>query len=279
MKKDHDDMKNHRLVFDVIFDAIILASKNNGRVFGGFVRDVIVRIESEGYEKIKTDGYEKIKDCNFKDVDIWFQTNTDAKNFIDEMGSKFVHIGHVTDDPEWLKEIYPFSKKPYYLVLDNIRLPWFDIIVYDTIPVDDFDVNTLTFQIKDGKFTSQSYCSKTEEVLIDSIKTKRAELLPKYANRIKNPVHRIENEHIQDETYFSLENRLKHGAARRIETKYIKKGWKICYQGATCETLADLHETLADLYDICVKNEYQPVTECPSEATTSQIRKRVLSTK
>jgi hypothetical protein len=238
MQRDLDCKQNDRynkenfgtkLVFNAVFDTIKVASKNHGRVFGGFVRDVIVRIENEGYENIK--------DYKFKDIDLWFQTDVDAENFIIQMGDKFVYVENATVDLKSnidTMNLYPFSRKQYHLVLYNITIAWFDIIVNDTIPVDDFDINTLTYQINNDKFKACSYGSKSEEVLKNSIVEKKAEVLSSYVDRMR--VHCY--------------------PTKRLQHRYIERGWKICYQNLTFDNSEKLRSfCLKDRNDIKINKK------------------------
>jgi hypothetical protein len=93
-------------------------------------------------------------------------------------------------------------------VLYNITIAWFDIMVTDTIPADDFDINTLTHQINNDKFEARSYGTKTEEVLKRCIVNKRDELLATYVARMSSDCY----------------------ATQRLERRYINKGWIICYK-------------------------------------------------
>ena len=90
------------IVLNQIIDCIKCASMCGGKVFGGFVRDVIVPRLHDSKCKI-----------NFKDVAIWFKTEADANNFIMSMGRLLEenYISTTTDS-------YPgaFNRQQYNLL-------------------------------------------------------------------------------------------------------------------------------------------------------------------
>ena len=60
--------------YNIIDDCIKIASNYASKVFGGYVRDVVVPKMLDYRRK-----------CEFKDVDIWFKTDIDADLFINDM--------------------------------------------------------------------------------------------------------------------------------------------------------------------------------------------------
>jgi hypothetical protein len=160
--------------------AITIASKHNGRVFGGFVRNVLV----PQMHNMSIPGY--------KDVDIWFQTQLDADQFVTDMGDKFIKRAPLNKETEASNGLYPFGRIQYMLKgsflakgeenrflspktnLDHGAM-CFDVIVSPTLPV---DVNQLAYNSYEGFRSLNDKCdSKT---LIGSIVNKKAVMLPGY---------------------------------------------------------------------------------------------------
>lgn len=151
---------------DVITDVLIQAGKFNGKVFGGYVRNVIVpRL------------YDKEKQVSFKDVDIYFSKLEDAENFVRHMGEEFKEQKFLSS--EQLK--YHYYRRQYHLIKHGVCIAWFDVIVAPKIPVNDFNVNTLTYHYQpDGTTIAESHCFDSVDVLISMIFNKRAIMLPGY---------------------------------------------------------------------------------------------------
>jgi hypothetical protein len=186
----------YQLSLNAIFDALKLASKHRGKVFGGFVRDVIVPIN-----------YGRRDNLSFKDVDLWFRDEKDANSFITEMGNKFqkqILVG------EGQKDSYEFYRTQYHLICYGFTLAFFDIIVSVDIPVNDFDVNMLTYQItEDGTFKPKAYGEHSTDLLIAKIKSRTAGVLSSYN---KSPL-------------------MKTMRITRTNQRYIKRGWSVMYKG------------------------------------------------
>src|SRR5436853_1197799 len=98
---------------------------------------------------------------------------------------------------------YVFGKKRYCLQIGSIDLA-LDITVNETLPVDDFDVNCLTFHYKWGNPTliAESF---DKDKLCDSIHKKEMTMLP---------------------SYFA---RLSEMSKFRINSRFLSKGWQIKY--------------------------------------------------
>lgn len=121
--------------FSYIEECIAVAIKNNGKVFGGFVRDVIHPL-SKGVE---------LKTLDFKDIDIWFTTDSDATSFVSEMGTRVIQ-NDITGLFDFKREgFYKFGRTHYHLYHNEVCIAWMDVVVSDEVPVDDFDVNTLCY--------------------------------------------------------------------------------------------------------------------------------------
>lgn len=76
---------------------------------------------------------------------------------------------------------YPFTRQQYHLYKDDKCLAWFDIIVSDKFPVDDFDVNFLSY--REGVFKSE-HATKTVEELIYAIHNKEMDIIERLLNLI-----------------------------------------------------------------------------------------------
>jgi hypothetical protein len=164
-----------RIMLETVLNSIIeclkIAGKHGGRTFGGFVRDVIVP------RLFKPNCYFK-----FKDVDIWFQTQKSADAFVKDMGSSFIEESIFASDPANLD--YEFTRKQYHLYQHDTCIAWFDIIVSKTIPVNDFNVNKLTYLYKEDSSTPipESFGDESTTTLINAIHNKHVIILPEYVN-------------------------------------------------------------------------------------------------
>jgi len=196
----------YKLTLNAIFEALKIASKHEGRIFGGFVRDVIVPITEGNYF-----------DLSFKDVDLWFTSQNKADDFVKEMGDKFL----LTTLGESQKELYRFCRTQYHLVCYGFILALFDIIISETIPVNDFDVNMLTYQIdKNGKFQVEAFGGYSKDYLIASIKCHTINVMSSYKISPITQESRIE----------------------RTNNRYIGRNWKIMYRGIQFENATDLEK-------------------------------------
>jgi len=126
-------------ILERIENVIMDAAAYDGKVFGGYVRDVIV-------PRMKTPS------CNvsFKDVDIWFRSQNCADVFIRQMQTKcrFTIDQNASIKPGTLN--HTFGRYQYQMNHHGYII-WFDIVVSDCFPVDDFDVNCLIYHYINGK--------------------------------------------------------------------------------------------------------------------------------
>jgi hypothetical protein len=193
----------------IITDILPLMSKHNGKVFGGFVRDVLVPHFMLGKE---------LKDCeNFRDVDIWFSTLEDLKEFLAE--SKLDDpgvdsLGRVFDD-----SLYPFNVIHGIISNGDIGVSFADYIVSPTFPVNDFNVNSLTFQFIEGSPVSEviGYDATVDELVRD----------------IENKTIHMREEYIQ-KSQTTIECH-KPNIIARIKTRYLDRGWKVMVRGKLLE--------------------------------------------
>lgn len=202
---------------EIIDKVLAVAGNHNGRVFGGYVRDVIVpRLDSP-----TTKVY-------FNDVDIWFTNQKDADLFIDNVKSGLSFLDKryvfVTSRPGSNCSIikpgmmhYTFGRVQYQLYKADKFISFFDVVVSETIPVDDFDVNCLNYQYTDkGKIAR--YCSNATdtvviEEIIQKIKNKTAFMLSSYVPKMYTKT----SYGIIDYLYF----------VNRLNKKYLSRGWTI----------------------------------------------------
>ena len=189
-------MLNKYLVID---DCIKIARNYDGKIFGGYVRDVVISKMLNPSSK-----------CEFKDIDIWFKTAIDADLFIKNMNEvyDFKMVPELSIDDDNIH--YTFGRTQHHLFIENIVI-WFDIVVCEWFPVDDFDVNFLAYSYKDGKELIEcesEYFNKSD--LINSINKKQMTILPVY-------MRRLISKH-STEVHVS-----------RINKRFLSKGWRIKY--------------------------------------------------
>lgn len=178
---------------------LALASHYNGKFFGGYVRDVIVP---------------RMKDpnCNvsFKDVDIWFTSDKDAEGFSDVM--RFTEKMRSCQPSRTSENEYKF-KRTQYLVPNNACHFFIDVIVSKNFPVNDFNVNFLTYSLVDGVKTLEAMGFYFKDLLIESIHKKEAYMLGLYAKELNRKDWAL-NAH-----------------TTRFNERYIARGWTIIYDG------------------------------------------------
>jgi len=180
---------------EAITDCLKTASKYGGRVFGGYVRDVII----PRY-------YDPKCDVSFKDVDIWFDDEKKAGLFVKDMDKFFTIIQSCE------KSIYPFGRILIAYTIYGTFITPIDIIICETIPIDDFDVNQLTVSIDElGGSTFESWGEKRPTFLMEAIKNKTATILPSYMTMIIEQSSK--NEFLLD----------------RMKRIFLNKGWTVRY--------------------------------------------------
>ncbi len=157
---------------------IKVSSECGGRVFGGFVRNVLA-IEDYLHQNKVTGSYD-IPQIGYKDVDLWFQTEKSAQLFIEKMGKKLSHIKD-SDDKMDNTIVYNF-KRQQYLLMGNVEDGdcIIDVVISKTLPVDDLNVNTLTYSSIDG---FNSFGNDDTNDLINDIYHKKAKILLGYSRK------------------------------------------------------------------------------------------------
>jgi hypothetical protein len=196
-----------KVVLSEVFKCIKLASKNSGKVFGGFVRDVIVpRIFDEECK------------VSFNDVDIWFKTDSDAINFINSMGNKIVRIeaADIMYNGGYPNEGNEFSRRKFKLIKWDTCLTCIDVVTSKLLPVNDFDVNEVTYSYN----SSGNLVTLSPNRLIRQIIHKRATMLQTCE------VLCTENE--TTKKYYR----------ERIIRNFISKGWQV-YMPRLCVPCVD----------------------------------------
>lgn len=131
-----------------------IAKEYNGFAFGGIVRDYIIPYIYFAKDRSKLD---------FKDVDIWFSKEEDAKNFIKSLSNKdtYLYIEEATKhgfcDIQKNEEYHKvFKRYQYMLILNGSNRFVIDIIVSEFLPVNDVAMNLLLFKPKSDKYTEMN---------------------------------------------------------------------------------------------------------------------------
>lgn len=139
------------------------AGEFGGKVYGGFVRDVIVPAENDDSGETTS---------SWKDVDIWFNDATNAERFVSAMAGRLSYSFARDNDR------YPWTVRQYEYIVDGVIISWVDVVVRDTFPVNDFNVNHLAYQFGSGPGTIlgvsftvsvEGECSSSVEELKTSI--------------------------------------------------------------------------------------------------------------
>lgn len=202
----------------IINECLVIAGKHNGKVYGGFVRDVLVPLTGNNGDYGKT--------SEWKDVDLWFSNDTDAKAFIKDMGRKLkpVKYDHSLNEKQ-KNALYSFPRLQYHLYIWNILVAWIDVCISPTLPVNDFNINHLAFQYRPGSISSYIWGVSND---IKGDYTMTVEGVCKYTaeelkSNIAGKVAIMDREHIDmlsDEEY---------GPDRltRIQNRYMNRGWTI----------------------------------------------------
>lgn len=188
---------------EIATNIISKATLYNGKVYGGFVRDVIVpRL------------YNPKLDVDFKDIDLWFQDQTMSNVFEESLTKNFliksslflnVQIRQSGEfgqrkDLEYPSEGKSFNRVKFSVHFKEKLMFYIDIITCELLPVNDFNVNTLCYQFKSGFVTD----NKNSTFLISEIKNKRATMLKEYEKK-----------------------NLSHHYVIRINRIFFEKGWTL----------------------------------------------------
>lgn len=196
------------LVYEDVQEIAITANKYDGKLFGGVVRSFLLRKE----------------DTN--DIDIWFTDDKKCEEFIEVISKRWLAIeshkyygdkyGSKENQEKFRKENkYPFDKNSYIVTSSNTDFSYrLDIVCKDVIPVNDFNVNCVTY---DGN-KLESHCESLKDEL-KCIKLKNMSYIPSINN--VNDSYR----EITDGEYKSI---AKEYNIHKIRVDRFKhEGWKI----------------------------------------------------
>jgi hypothetical protein len=193
-------------ILDVVLPA---AGKCGGKVFGGFVRDILVPHYEMGV---------KLENCeSFKDVDLWFTSSESYQKFRTLLGLETECNCGACACPSNERFGYTFNMHNVWLERNGIHISFMDCVIADTYPVNDFDVNFLTYQ-----FTgSGEYTKKVEGNLFPFNSTYRyaykvAHMRQEYLAKLD--LSKYSRREISGEVYYRI---------LRIHKRYLQRGWKV----------------------------------------------------
>ena len=139
-----------RKVIIAVEDMIDKAGLHGGKVFGGYVRDIVM-------SSLSNDGH-YLGNNFFKDVDIWFKSEAAAQAFVIDCGLRLN-----PDESFNAKRVgrYAFDASQYILDIVGgetestppLLCPIFvDVVVSETVPVNDFTCNLLLYGPYTGEY-------------------------------------------------------------------------------------------------------------------------------
>lgn len=213
-----------------------LVYKNNGKTYGGYVRDYLININRDNLQfinyckDIKRIIYKYINfDC--QDIDIWFKSKYKMKKFLKDLDNLYnlqiCKLGGV--DKHYPCEIYRymlyrknvdkvyihylsgFSYLIEYCKYEQLNLGYvifIDIAISDIFPVNDFSINLLSFNGNNLKVEHKKY-SLSE--ILNHIRNKQLILLPDFID-VTNPpynksYHKTFNNQLKINRYNKFINR------------------------------------------------------------------------
>jgi hypothetical protein len=235
--------ENLEITLKCIDRMLSVASHYNGKFFGGYVRDVVV-------PRTKDPNC----DVSFKDVDIWFTNGKDAESFVDVM--KITEKMYGFKDPFLNTSPKYKFKRTQYCVPNKACSFFIDVVVSKDFPVNDFDVNFLTYYVADGIKKLKTMGFNDIDCLVESIHKKEARMLISYAEVLKP------------------ENKLSYGYAVRFNDRYIGRGWTIIYDDIRITTpiLSNFSDHLVGL-KAKAKEVKKEETTLPKETTLDKFIK------
>jgi len=199
----------------IISECLSVAGKYNGKCYGGFVRDVLVPLSAnKGNSNLVS---------NWKDVDIWFTTETDMKSFIKDMGRKLKAVRYQQSITEERKNVlYNWPRNQYHLYIWNVNVAWIDVIVSPELPVNDFDVNHLTYCYRPNSLFNSYIWGDCGDVTVEG-NVKEFVTIDYVQKCILNKVATMDRE------YIDMLSDEEHGMDRleRVQNRYINRGWKV----------------------------------------------------
>ena len=226
--------ENLEITLKCIDRMLSVASHFNGKFFGGYVRDVVV-------PRMKDPNC----DVSFKDVDIWFTNDKAAEGFVEVM--KITEGMHAWQDPHLNTSPEYKFKRTQYCVPNKACSFFIDVVISEKFPVNDFDVNFLTYYVADGIKVLNAMSGYFKNKLVESIHKKEARMSTSYAEELKP------------------KNKLSFGHKSRFNDRYIARGWTIIYNDIRITTpiLTNFPDHLAELKDKAKKDK-----EVKKEETT-----------
>lgn len=164
-------------ILNGIENFIKILEEFEGKVFGEYVREVIVpRMKNPNCDVI------------FNFVDVWFQNQTKADDFIKLMSiDKTFYQEEIS--PSKNIDLRTFHEPKQYFLRDDERIK-FNIIVHPSLPINNFDVNCLTYFYSDDKPVIETgFPEDKKEQIIEAIYKKEATMNKYYFFNMVN--HRL----------------------------------------------------------------------------------------
>jgi hypothetical protein len=131
----------NQLYVNIFVPLIHAAVRHGGVVYGGFVRDIVVPHRFAN---------KMLSELDFKDIDLWFSEQEKADAFVAELKEYLIPVdirGANGDCPAF----YPTNRTQYMYTANKRELVLVDVVVNDLIPVNDFSVNCLTWNLTQFK--------------------------------------------------------------------------------------------------------------------------------
>lgn len=171
---------------------IELAGTFGGIPFGGYVKDVVVKVVSYDYSETQVN-----------DLDLWFTSVAGRASFVSDLTNKLVTTRNRKPS------LFGALDVESYLLKDNQgdALIYVDLVVSSTFPGNDFNVNMLSWDCKTEKFDTNS--EESVSSVIECIRKKRAVITEDFFERLnKDKCCRV-----------------------RMYNKFLSKGWRVFHLG------------------------------------------------
>jgi len=207
-KKTLDSNLTYDYVYDDVMDIANIARSHGWKLYGGVVRSFLLRKE------------------NTSDIDIWFTNQKDYDDFVERMKKLWNLIDFNTyhnniygtkeeQDKFRVKSKYPFAKERFVITNELTKFTYnLDLVCNETLPVNDFNVNCVTY---DGKKLESSF-GFLQSVLED-ISFKRMWFIPKLV-KVKDSYYEP-----TDGEYMNIMKEFPFHSSR--VNKFVVAGWKI----------------------------------------------------
>src|SRR3982751_575349 len=117
------DSRIQEYLLNIVSICLNTAGQYNGRVFGEYVRDVIV-----------PNSINPNCSVNIRNVDLWFQNHTEAINYVNQLNNVFIPVS--SDDYDNIK------RKRFLLIHSEI---YFNIYISEHLPPQLVNVHQLTY--------------------------------------------------------------------------------------------------------------------------------------